>query len=162
MLIAGYLEPAFNPAYMTKAGEFFARMVREIDFDTVVVTGASGLLVGPGLARTHGKQLLVARKPGDGSHSSCILPGYHGRRLVLVDDLVASGDTVRRVARMVREYHRGTVAPTWAGLFLWGDTRSYASDWISELGRCPMYACNGCVWPDGRVTNWFEKVTTSL
>jgi len=151
MLNAQYLERAFYPAYLASVEEFFCRAVAEVDFDTVVVTGTSGLIMGPHLARTHRKGLLVVRKPNDNSHSVSRLTGHHGKRLFLVDDVVETGETVSRVLRTVEEHWRYDEKPMWAGAFFWSqDTdagRKLTRLSHSALRGAPVYSCIGYIRP---------------
>ncbi len=75
-----------------------------VRFDAVVVTGISGLLMGPLLAHVLGKRLAVVRKDNDQPNSALnhAQVGIEsnmkaGDRWILVDDLIASGETARRV-----------------------------------------------------------------
>jgi phosphoribosylpyrophosphate synthetase len=69
-------------------------------FDFIVVRGTSGLLVGPEVASRLKKPLGVVRKKTDNSHY-CY--GYEGTvigsRYIIIDDFIASGDTVRAIVK---------------------------------------------------------------
>lgn len=69
------------------------------DFDTIVCTGLSGMLVAPILWRgLDVPYFAVVRKPEDqDNHSDRTVEGLIGRRWLFVDDLVASGRTRKRV-----------------------------------------------------------------
>lgn len=69
-------------------------------FDTIVVTGLSGTLIGLPVAIALDVNLAVARQiPGD--HSSRMVEGRIGERWVFLDDLICSGDTLTRVATQI-------------------------------------------------------------
>jgi hypothetical protein len=152
---------------MAAVEKFFARAVRETDFDTVVVTGVSGLLVGPQLARAHGKNILVVRKPNDNSHSHHQLTGYQGRKLFLVDDFVSTGETVLRTLTTVNKCwpypYRGL--PNWAGVFLWAEeeregVRTKLGRITTVLEGAPVYSCFGKVTSGGgELFDWSEYVS---
>lgn len=85
-------------------------------FDSVVVTGVSGCVVGGPVALALKKPLVVVRKENDGSHSEHrgLVVGHLdlGTRACFVDDMVCSGSTRRKVqeaiglhsARLVLQY----------------------------------------------------------
>jgi adenine/guanine phosphoribosyltransferase-like PRPP-binding protein len=110
---------------LKKPGEFArnaAERLHGVDFDVVVVSGTSGLLIGPSLAAALGKRLAIVRKSSDNSHSYHVVEGWIGGRWLFVDDLIDSGSTVRRVASAYVEACRGQCAlETCAGAYLYGD-----------------------------------------
>lgn len=99
----GYMDAAFRDP-----GKVLAEAVEElaeIDFDTFVVSGGSGLVLGQMIAHRMGKMLLVIRKDEDmeSSHHGGRGYGQLGRRLVFWDDFVSSGRTFGRVRDGVGE-----------------------------------------------------------
>jgi adenine/guanine phosphoribosyltransferase-like PRPP-binding protein len=86
------------------------------EFDTIVVSGITGMLVGPWLASRLGKHLAIVRKAGD-HHSHALydgpdspgvpvgsdVEGHVGDRYIVVDDHVAAGRTMARVQRKIAE-----------------------------------------------------------
>ena len=64
-------------------------------FDSIVVRGISGLLVGPPVALALGKHLLIVRKPDEDSHDSTpVINGKCGaKRALFLDDFRCSGAT---------------------------------------------------------------------
>lgn len=68
----------------------------DLQYDTIVGTGLSGTLVVPALAVALSKHFLIVRKSVEHNHSGQH-EGLFGRRWVFVDDLIASGDTLRTV-----------------------------------------------------------------
>lgn len=71
-----------------------------VDFDTLVVTGISGTVLGAILANRLGKKLAVVRRPGEAastlSGSANDVEGWLGGRWVFFDDCIATGATKRR------------------------------------------------------------------
>jgi len=80
------------------------------DFDTIIATGMSGVLVAAPLAVILGKDLTVLRKPEDSAHQrrpsiegtvigsdSC-----HRQRVLILDDFVSMGDTHSRLKATVK------------------------------------------------------------
>jgi hypothetical protein len=101
---ADYLEPLFDD--MDRVLELAERRLEPIDFDTIVVTGMSGALVGAPLAHHLHKHLVVVRKADDKhNHSWGHIEGHMGHRWIFVDDLVSSGDTRSRVHREIEQVH---------------------------------------------------------
>lgn len=104
---SGYLEEVVaNTAQFVKVTE---EKLLEVDFDTVVCTGLSGLLVAPGVAAGLGKKLLVVRKPDDSTtHSQFGAEGWLGKRWLFLDDKISSGKTLQRVQEAVAKITAGT------------------------------------------------------
>lgn len=97
----GYLDTAWeNP---TRIIEGMRAAMKGIKYDTIVVSGHSGVLIGPILARALRKKLFVVRKHEDcqSSHSNRPWIGQLGARWVMVDDFISSGATVTRVVKSV-------------------------------------------------------------
>jgi adenine/guanine phosphoribosyltransferase-like PRPP-binding protein len=136
VIASQYLDRAFQPETRAEAAELFTAMAGEVEFDTVVVTGTSGLLMGPLLAHLHQKKLLVVRKPKESTHSAFELEGWQdARRLVFVDDFVESGWTIRRVHEQLGKLKTRW---EWAGAFLWSPCgrNSFVAPWPESM---PVY-----------------------
>ena len=79
-----------------------------VPFDTIVVTGVSGMAVGFPLAVALGKRIAVLRKDDDNTHS-CNEGGWQGyadvrdRRCLWVDDFICSGETQQRIDTSVHQ-----------------------------------------------------------
>lgn len=79
-----------------------------IDFDCIIVTGLSGVVVGAPLALRLRKNLLVLRKDKEDSHDA---PGAllgaalldHSSRVLFVDDFISGGTTLRRCEKALEE-----------------------------------------------------------
>ena len=108
---ADYLKNAI-PTQNRKAA--VARVLRAIRkeiknglvFDSIAFSGMSGALVAPIVALRLNKETILIRKNGDGSHSNRdsnrVFEGYlDSRRYIIVDDFIFSGDTVKRIKRVV-------------------------------------------------------------
>jgi hypothetical protein len=89
-----------------------------VRFDTFVGTGLSGTLSAPVLARAMRKNFVIVRKDSDQTHDVERVLGNMGERFVIVDDLIASGDTWRAI---IDE------------LGYWRDHRSAGDDWSGPL-----------------------------
>lgn len=76
------------------------------DFDTIVVTGISGLVVGAPVALALNKPLAILRKQTEDCHEtpgSVVNERRMGTRLLFLDDFVAGGDTLMAVENAVRK-----------------------------------------------------------
>lgn len=88
-----------------------SRSVRELkrhdeNFDTIVVSGVSGLMIGPSVAMKMGKHLCVIRKREEKSHSSRKWEGTVGDRFIFLDDFICVGDTMKSAVTGVRKAWR--------------------------------------------------------
>jgi hypothetical protein len=124
------------------------RVMKGIDYDTMIGTGLSGSLVIPTLARALGKKWAIIRKPGDGSHGNPVgFEGEIGRRWIFVDDFVASGATRQRVRdavdRIVRvegplQLSEDELGPIYVGDYLYCDSGHFT---LRLPPPCECYAC---------------------
>lgn len=77
----------------------------DVEFDTIVCTGLSGVLIAPILWRALDVPCLaVVRKPGESTHSDNIIEGEIGYRWLFVDDFKCTGATFQRVRNAVAGY----------------------------------------------------------
>jgi adenine/guanine phosphoribosyltransferase-like PRPP-binding protein len=67
-------------------------------FDSIVVSGMSGVIVGAPVALRISRPLVVVRKPDEPHHNNEQVINEHraGGRWLFLDDFTASGDTLRR------------------------------------------------------------------
>lgn len=78
------------------------------EFDSIIVTGLSGVIVGTPVAMRLRKPLVVFRKAGEDAHSST--PVNHkrlGTRALFLDDFISDGGTYRRVEDALVKTDRG-------------------------------------------------------
>lgn len=106
-----YTHGAADPAGVVQSAVGFS-LVKQVKFDTIVGTGLSGSLVIPMLARRLRRKWAIVRKDGEQRHSSYQIEGEIGDRWIFVDDLIASGRTLRRVQEVVQEEFRIREAQT--------------------------------------------------
>lgn len=74
------------------------------DFDTIACCGISGLLVVPQIAELLDKHILIVRKD-ERRYSEFSMEGVTPFRYVIVDDLICSGSTVRRIKNTIKDDH---------------------------------------------------------
>ena len=71
------------------------------EFDAIAISGYSMAIVGSILAHKLGKNIILVRKESDSSHSLYTVEGLYEQRVVLVDDLICSGDTFKYINLML-------------------------------------------------------------
>ena len=75
-----------------------------LEFDAIACRGLSGLLIAPQIAVRLEKSLIVVRK-GEDCHSSNMVEGDSATlRYIIVDDLIATGSTVRAMHREIGKF----------------------------------------------------------
>jgi adenine/guanine phosphoribosyltransferase-like PRPP-binding protein len=76
------------------------------DYDAIAFTGVSGAAYGfPAALRTHCPAIVVRKTLDDGTHSCHLVEGPRDiERYCIVDDFIASGDTVRRIIEQVSKH----------------------------------------------------------
>jgi len=76
------------------------------NFHAIAFTGASGALIAPVVAHEMDKKLILVRKEISGHSSAKVIGPRHNRNLnyIILDDLVASGTTIRNIYKEVSEF----------------------------------------------------------
>ena len=72
------------------------------EFDTIACCGISGLLVVPQIAELLNKHILIVRK-NEKCYSEFRMEGVAPFRYVVVDDLICSGSTVKRIKNTIKD-----------------------------------------------------------
>lgn len=83
------------------AVEWMVERLKHVRFDAVAVTGVSGISMGAIVAYEMNKSLVVVRKEKEESHSYYKIEGPLEASYVIVDDLVASGATIKRIVEQL-------------------------------------------------------------
>lgn len=105
---AAYLDDAVDRVQETVTDAVEKLKASKLEFDTIVVTGISGLLIGPIVAYLMQKNLLVIRKSDDSStHSSMPAEGVIGKKWLFLDDFISSGQTLTKVKEKVSQLSYG-------------------------------------------------------
>jgi orotate phosphoribosyltransferase-like protein len=75
------------------------------DFDTIVCSGISGLLIAPIVADKLKKDLVIVRKPRreESRYSHNDVEGVKPGRYIIVDDLISSGNTITRIIDTIQD-----------------------------------------------------------
>ena len=111
---------------LAAAVEALAEPVRPLDVDLVIGAEARGFLLGPALALELGAGFVLARKPGKLPHDT-VRAEYqleygtdalelhsdavaHGARVLVHDDLLATGGTARALCELVEQLGGEVVA----------------------------------------------------
>jgi adenine phosphoribosyltransferase len=108
-----------DPAALREAVLRLAEYARPLQVDCVVAAEARGFLLGPALALELGAGFVLARKPGKLPHETVSAayeleygeaalemhsdPTQHGRRVLVHDDLLATGGTARALCELVEQ-----------------------------------------------------------
>lgn len=103
---AGYLREFINPEGLKgRIQAVVDALTPELDkFDSIAFTGMSGALIGPPVALALGKEVIMVRKKGHGSHSSYKVEGNYGsKRYIMVDDGRSTGGTEEHVIMSIRD-----------------------------------------------------------
>jgi adenine phosphoribosyltransferase len=114
-----------DPSALGEAVEQLAELARPLQAEYVIAAEARGFLLGPALALALGAGFVLARKPGKLPYDT-VAAEYaleygtdqlelhtdavsHGARVLVHDDLLATGGTARALCRLVEQVG-GTVA----------------------------------------------------
>jgi adenine/guanine phosphoribosyltransferase-like PRPP-binding protein len=110
VIASDYLRKALDrrsrSARIAHSVEIAREMQRHFRFETVVITGWSGALIGIPIADALDLSITFLRKPDSSHHSSQNVEGLVkvGTRALFVDDFMSSGDTFRKVKDALQRY----------------------------------------------------------
>lgn len=94
---------------VTSARKFLRKRTKE--FDAIAFTGMSGAALAPILAYLLDKQLIIVRKDrtAEASHSTATVEYIYPLkpRIVIVDDFVCEGLTIKRIIDKIKDVHYG-------------------------------------------------------
>jgi adenine/guanine phosphoribosyltransferase-like PRPP-binding protein len=74
-------------------------------FDSIACCGVSGLMVVPQVAELLNKHIVIIRKKDEQCYSEFSIEGVSPFRYIILDDLICSGNTVRRIQRTISSEH---------------------------------------------------------
>lgn len=123
MVMTSYLTQYLDPNMLEETvkmakGTILSRTkFHDTDFDTIAVTGVSGILIGSPLSIALKKNLIIIRKDTSSTHSNVLVEGWGvNQKIVLVDDMIATGETIRK---MEEEIGAHCDSPTIVGTYLY-------------------------------------------
>lgn len=107
---ADWLRPILKPGGLAEIVNKVETVLQPIEFDAIAFTGLSGAVLSSVIAMRMNKLLYCVRKENESRHSGQVVEGPStGLRYVIIDDLVCSGATLRRITTQVSE-HTGDTA----------------------------------------------------
>lgn len=132
-MTCNYLSDIFDNANRNKIIKNLVRSIKQhtdLDFNAVVVTGVSGLIVGPQVASKLKKQLIVIRKSekthSENSVEHLIKYKYDCGTIlkyIVIDDLIETGKTIRRIKKKL-QYEFDDCKLESKGIFLYHNQRT--------------------------------------
>ena len=129
-----YLHPVLSIEARKSIINFVIDSLNNIkNYDVILVSGASGLLVGPIVSHLLEKPIGIIRKTQDGEprHSWRVYEGieYYGK-YVIVDDLVDSGETLKRIVDVSESRNPSAKC---AGLIMYNQSNCYNDKIDNEI-----------------------------
>lgn len=105
----GYTEVHYSPramrAHAAALAAYLPELMRDTGAEAIAVQGKSGIAMAFAVSMLIDIPIIVVRKPSEGSHGREVEgPNINIRRYLILDDLVATGSTVRRVVDRLSEY----------------------------------------------------------
>lgn len=99
MATTHYLHDGLMISRRQKTVDFCLKQLENIEYDGIVVTGVSGILIGSIVSFLTGKNLIVVRKSKDESHSDFDIESSKAkyRKYVILDDQISSGRTIKKI-----------------------------------------------------------------
>ncbi len=73
-------------------------------FDSIAVSGASMMLIASVVAYRLKKNIILVRKEEEERNSKCSVEGQTDQRYIIIDDLIASGRTLKYVIKQIDTY----------------------------------------------------------
>lgn len=147
VVCAGYLEEVFDTDTFKERCEQTAALIkkitryrpRETKPTAIAVTGFSGVSVGSVVSYLTGLPLIYVRKLDEDTASSRDVEGPVGANYLILDDLIATGRTVNRIAEAIEDNekqldrkHSIAKFSKCVGIILW---HNIDSDWFYEEQR---------------------------
>jgi len=91
----------FNVPFMKRMGKKLKKLYGEDEKVVLVGTGSSGAIVGSYLAILTGYLFRHVKKEGVDAHGKSNLDAFYNAKVVLVDDLIGSGDTMNKLYKQI-------------------------------------------------------------
>jgi adenine/guanine phosphoribosyltransferase-like PRPP-binding protein len=106
-IYSGYLSrPLAGGISSEKLINQMAKMLAPIWFDAIAFRGMSGALIAPSVAAILDKPLIMVRKSTNNTHSwrkvEGFMPSIGMHQYVIIDDFIASGNTIKDIIRDIR------------------------------------------------------------
>jgi adenine/guanine phosphoribosyltransferase-like PRPP-binding protein len=132
----GYFDTAFDKREKVIGKALAILKHCKDDFDVIVCRGYSGMVIAPTLAFCLKKPLFVVRKDGEKSHSAKKYIGDLGKRYLMVDDFISSGQTYEEIMIALYKAHEkeNMEPPVMAAIYLY---ESYNND--AEFRGVPLW-----------------------
>ncbi len=129
-VFAGYGWTTHNPetwvTRMKRSSVKIEHLREEIGFDAIACCGSSGMMAAAVLSVALGVPVIYVRKANEKSHGSSVEANSVGQsisRYLIVDDFVASGNTLDRIVSGIEKFaddHR-MLRPECVGAFLYNE-----------------------------------------
>lgn len=84
-----YVRQFNKPGELDKLAQDAQSILKDVDYDTLVTTDMSGILLVPSIARTLGKNWVIVREMGDDAQRPII--GTLGHKWIFADEYVTAG-----------------------------------------------------------------------
>lgn len=129
-------DPRSFKKLVTNTAKALGILGKTLKFNCLAATGNSGNLLAGALSYKLGLPLLIVRKSGDECHDDLKVNGFRpdeAVRYLIIDDLVSSGATVRRIMEQIEkagqreradETYRFAPVPECAGVLLYDSNQS--------------------------------------
>lgn len=122
-----YMEQGFY-----KQRENIAKAIKQIqagikDFDSIVVTGISGMIFGPILVYEMNKHIVVVRQTFSEHSIYELLTNGSPNKYLFVDDLIASGKTARLIIKKMSQYY---LKSSCVGAYLYSSMQVYSPEYV--------------------------------
>lgn len=132
-----YLQKCFIQRERDIALQEAEEQLKDLDYDSIVVRGLSGTIMGSCLAHRLKKNLVVVRK-GEECHGYSLEYNDFPKKYIILDDLVSSGDTIRSIKdRMDRILD--SISSRCMGIYLYHSNRDSKSDSFQIDGESYPY-----------------------
>ncbi len=104
------------------------------EFAAIAMSGYSSTIIGSVVAAKMRKNICIVRKEDENCHSNYLVEGKPGQTYVFIDDLIASGRTLRRVYESMKQMRSKLY-----GVYLYLDTvAEYYLEQNTEKGVKPL------------------------
>lgn len=131
---AYYLNSLFKEEQRKAALKDARKALRGKRFDAILISGGVSGIFGAILANAMKKQLVVARKAKDGTHSSYLVENIEGaHKMVFIDDLCSTGATLKYCAEQVKSWRTNPKEGKIVGAYFYDANKYYDNGDILDV-----------------------------
>lgn len=133
-ILTRYLSSLYSKEFLKmipKAAKQIKALKKELKFDAIAFTGTSGAGIGFPISYLLKIPVINVRKGFSAHYTGAIEGTISSKKYLIVDDLIASGATIRKIISTIEEELKGKAKPV--GIFLYSQKRYFPFEKIPVI-----------------------------